>query len=170
LLEAARAADRAEMARNHLRLMAESTYDAELRALLADHLRKLGDPAGADRSDVPFATWPELRVLHEEGTVDLQSHTYSHTMMFVGERVIDFVTPAFAARSLLSRPLAHDGQESRRLTPADLGAPLYELAFIHDLAAAAAIPPIAILLWMILRRRRANPQPDTGFNSDGRAG
>src|SRR5581483_10007183 len=42
------------------------------------------DAAGADRSAIPFATWPELRALSSEGLVDVQSHTWSHSMMFSG--------------------------------------------------------------------------------------
>jgi predicted Zn-dependent protease len=46
---AAVAAGRTELARKHLRMMADSTYNGELRVLLADHLRKLGDEDGAAR-------------------------------------------------------------------------------------------------------------------------
>jgi tetratricopeptide (TPR) repeat protein len=48
-VEAAMAAGRGDLAKKHLRMMADSTYSEELRALLADHLRKLGDVDGADR-------------------------------------------------------------------------------------------------------------------------
>jgi predicted Zn-dependent protease len=48
-VEAAVAAGRAELARKHLAMMADSTHSPDLRALLAAHLRRLGDPAAADR-------------------------------------------------------------------------------------------------------------------------
>lgn len=48
-VEAAVAAGRTDLARKHLRMMADSTYNHELRALLADHLRKLGDAEAAER-------------------------------------------------------------------------------------------------------------------------
>lgn len=48
-VEAAVAAGRTELAREHLRLMADATYSMDLRALLASHLRRLGDDDGADR-------------------------------------------------------------------------------------------------------------------------
>jgi predicted Zn-dependent protease len=41
-VEAAIAADRTDMARKHLRMMADATYNSDLRALLAAHLRRLG--------------------------------------------------------------------------------------------------------------------------------
>lgn len=47
-VEAAAAAGQSDLARRHLRMMADATYNAELRALLADHLQKLGDPAARD--------------------------------------------------------------------------------------------------------------------------
>jgi tetratricopeptide (TPR) repeat protein len=46
-VEAAISAGRADLAKKHLRMMADATYNEELRALLADHLRKLGDAEGA---------------------------------------------------------------------------------------------------------------------------
>jgi predicted Zn-dependent protease len=46
---AAVAVDRGDMARRHLRMMADSTYDPDLRALLASHLRRLGDTDTAER-------------------------------------------------------------------------------------------------------------------------
>ena len=47
-VETAVSAGEANLARKQIRMMAEATYDAELRALLADHLHKLGDPEGAE--------------------------------------------------------------------------------------------------------------------------
>jgi predicted Zn-dependent protease len=48
-VEAAAGAGRADLARKHLRMMADATYNPELRGLLADHLRKLGDAPAAQR-------------------------------------------------------------------------------------------------------------------------
>jgi predicted Zn-dependent protease len=48
-VEAAIAANRTDMARKHLRMMVDSTYNPDLRALLASHLRRLGDPETAER-------------------------------------------------------------------------------------------------------------------------
>lgn len=46
-VKAAEAAGQQELARKHVRLMASATYSAELRMLLADQLRRLGDADGA---------------------------------------------------------------------------------------------------------------------------
>lgn len=83
------------------------------------------DPAAVDRSHVPFATWPELRALHDSGLVDVQCHTYSHALVFTAPVLVGFVAPEFAARPLLLRPVVSENGRERRLTPADLGAPLY---------------------------------------------
>lgn len=44
-VRASLAAQQGELARSQLRMMIEATHDTELRSLLADHLRTLGDPA-----------------------------------------------------------------------------------------------------------------------------
>ncbi len=48
-VEAAVAADQVDLARKQIRMMAEATYNQELRVLLADHLHKLDDPETAER-------------------------------------------------------------------------------------------------------------------------
>jgi predicted Zn-dependent protease len=66
-VEAAVAAGRTGLARKHLRMMADSTYSSELRALLASHLRRLGDTEGAERimaeSPVPETQREEAEAL-----------------------------------------------------------------------------------------------------------
>jgi hypothetical protein len=83
----------------------------------------LAEQARAD--DDPFVTWPELEALHQSGVFDVQSHTRSHAMIFSGDRVVDFVSPAFAREPLLNRPLI--GRDARRdaVGPDALGTPLY---------------------------------------------
>lgn len=85
-----------------------------------------------DASPCPFVTWPELRALHESGTVDVQSHSWSHSMVFSGDAPETFVSPAFAREPLLNRP--RTSRTSVRteaieplafLSPDLLGAPLY---------------------------------------------
>jgi peptidoglycan/xylan/chitin deacetylase (PgdA/CDA1 family) len=86
-----------------------------------------------DRSAVPFVTWQELEVLHGSGLVDVQSHSWSHSMVFTGRAPESFVTPAFVDEPLLNRPRKADApgvpgtapEHPAFLTPSDLGAPLY---------------------------------------------
>jgi hypothetical protein len=86
---------------------------------------------GADRDasarGSPFATWPELRAMHESGVFDVQSHTRSHAKVFCGSTVTGFVTPAFASEPPLDRPLASANGALRFVEPEALGTPLYLL-------------------------------------------
>jgi peptidoglycan/xylan/chitin deacetylase (PgdA/CDA1 family) len=62
------------------------------------------DAADADRAAQPFVTWAELRALAASGRVDVQSHTWSHSMVFTSDRVVGAVGPAFAAEPRLNHP------------------------------------------------------------------
>ena len=104
------------------------------------------DPAAADRAANPFATWPELRSLVDSGVIDVQSHTWSHSMVFTGDRILGHVTSAFADEPLLNRPRVDDGTTLSFLSPAEVGAPLFArrsrmsdgLRFYPDLEAPMA--------------------------------
>ncbi|MFQ5768308.1 MAG: polysaccharide deacetylase family protein [Acidobacteriota bacterium] len=43
----------------------------------------------------PVATWPEIRIMHESGVVDFQSHTMYHALVHTSGRVFDFVNPNY---------------------------------------------------------------------------
>ena len=79
---------------------------------------------GCQASD-PFLTWPELRALHASGTIDVQSHTYSHSRIFTSRELVDFVTPRYTETPLLNRPQLAPPPALRFVTDAELGAPLY---------------------------------------------
>lgn len=78
-----------------------------------------------DAGDEPFVSWPELRRLHADGTFDVQSHTRTHSMVFAGPVLVDFVSPAFRRESMLNRPRIDRNGTPRYLDPSALGAPLY---------------------------------------------
>ena len=75
--------------------------------------------------DSPFVTWRELSALHASGTIDVQSHTDSHSRIFASAEVEDFVQPGYDATPLLNRPQRSAPPALAFVTPADLGAPLY---------------------------------------------
>jgi peptidoglycan/xylan/chitin deacetylase (PgdA/CDA1 family) len=85
----------------------------------------IGAPGSEDESNVPFATWPELKALHASGVIDVQSHTLTHAPIFCSSAPVGFVTPAFAREPLLDRPMLSVGAEPEWLAPTALGAPLY---------------------------------------------
>lgn len=84
------------------------------------------DAVAADRAANPFATWPELKALSSSGVVDVQSHTWSHSMIFCGDTVLGQVTADLANEPMLNRPRIDDGTSLEFLTPDQIGAPLYE--------------------------------------------
>jgi hypothetical protein len=73
-----------------------------------------------------FVTWPELRELSSSGFVDVQSHTWSHSMIFCGDRIVDRVTPAWAAEPILNRPRVDRGSSLEFLSPDRPGYPLFD--------------------------------------------
>ncbi|MBI4520108.1 MAG: polysaccharide deacetylase family protein [Gemmatimonadetes bacterium] len=84
-----------------------------------------GPAAHPDPTAPPFVTWPELQALSRSGVIDVQSHSYSHSRIFCHPVPTGFVTPAFADRPPLDRPLVSENGEPAYLSPADLGAPLF---------------------------------------------
>jgi hypothetical protein len=83
------------------------------------------DPIQADRAAQPFVTWPELRALAASGHVDVQSHTWSHSMIFAGSKVIGAVGPGFAEEPSLNRPRLDSDGRLEFLEADRLGYPLF---------------------------------------------
>ncbi len=83
-----------------------------------------GAPPDADRSAIPFCTWPELRAMQSAGCWDIQSHSYAHAMVFCHRACEGFVTPEY-------RPHLHEAPNVGKptkpyfLSARDLGAPLH---------------------------------------------
>jgi len=82
------------------------------------------DAVGADRADRPFVTWPELKALSASGLVDVQSHTWSHSMIFCGDDVIGRVSAQLASEPMLNRPRIDAGRTLEFVTPDRVGFPL----------------------------------------------
>ena len=101
-----------------------------LRATVFAIPGRIGDaPAAPDprRTEDGFVTWSQLREMHASGVVDVQSHTQWHVMIFSSATLAGFVTPSFAAESMLNRPLMSPttGGCPRFLEAEALGAPLF---------------------------------------------
>jgi len=82
------------------------------------------DRSGIDRSEIPFTTWTELRLLHNSGLVDIQAHSWRHAMIYSDARVIDFLKPDQKDHPH-HFPLVDTPYGSRFISPLDLGAPIY---------------------------------------------
>lgn len=53
--------------------------------------------ARIDPDDQAICTWPEIKVMHASGLVDMHSHTYFHKRVFADTKVIDVVRPGCVA-------------------------------------------------------------------------
>ncbi len=106
-----------------------SAYAVALPLLRACGLRAIvfAIPAriAEDGAASPFVSWAQLREMHASGVFDVQSHTRSHAMMFGGDVVVDYVTPAFAGEPLLNRPVTTINGHVDTVGADALGTPLY---------------------------------------------
>jgi peptidoglycan/xylan/chitin deacetylase (PgdA/CDA1 family) len=84
------------------------------------------DVPAADRASNPFVTWPELRALSSSGLIDVQSHTWSHSMIFSGDVVIGRNGSALASEPILNRPRTDNGESLEFLAPDRVGFPLFQ--------------------------------------------
>ncbi len=73
-----------------------------------------GHDPDIDRSGNPFCTWEELKGLHAEGRVDIQSHTWSHAQIFCKEQYLRLILPE-TVLPLLSWPVVNDPGEPLRI-------------------------------------------------------
>lgn len=54
-----------------------------------DEILSLGGP------DSALATWPEIKMMHESGVIDFQSHTMYHALVFTSNNIFDFINPKY---------------------------------------------------------------------------
>lgn len=99
-------------------------YPIPGRVADANGVRPLG-PAVRGVTD-GFMTWPEIRSLHAEGLVDVQSHTWLHARVFTSAMPVDFVRPGYEHGPPLNRPLVATEPEPAFVDPTELGTPLFE--------------------------------------------
>lgn len=83
------------------------------------------DAEAADRSDTPFATWPELLALSNSGRVDVQSHTFSHAMIFTDRNLLGVVDPRFAEEPWILYPRINAHGAATFLKPTQYGHPIF---------------------------------------------
>jgi Polysaccharide deacetylase len=83
------------------------------------------DAASADRAENPFVTWAELRALSAGGRVDVQSHTWSHSMIFAGRGATGVVAPHFDREPPILHPRLNSGRAAEFLTSSRLGHPVF---------------------------------------------
>lgn len=97
---------------------------AATRPTIADGLSD-ADADAADRADNPFVTWPELRALAASRRIDVQSHTWSHSMIFTTAEVIDVAGREFTREPQIIHPRLNATAPPEFLAPSRLGFPLF---------------------------------------------
>jgi peptidoglycan/xylan/chitin deacetylase (PgdA/CDA1 family) len=70
----------------------------QTRATLEEVLKQqasLEDVVSLGHGDSAFATWAEIKVMHESGVIDFQSHTMYHSLVFASDKIFDFMNPDY---------------------------------------------------------------------------
>ena len=73
-----------------------------------------------------YINWDKAREMHEAGIVDFQSHSYSHAMIPVSDKVKDFFHPAMLQTSPKEWPTLECGSGIPIQKTPELGCPIYE--------------------------------------------
>ena len=50
---------------------------------------------GISKNEHALATWEEIKIMHESGVIDFQSHTMNHALVPVSDEITDFVHPGY---------------------------------------------------------------------------
>lgn len=83
-----------------------------------------GHDPDVDHSERPFASWPELRCLSDEGIIDIQSNSWSHAKIFSHDKFLRLIEPEtripFLSWPLISEP----GEPLHFLSPTHVFHPL----------------------------------------------
>jgi hypothetical protein len=75
-----------------------SENDHRVRPTLEDYWRgkaSLGEIMTLGRGNSALATWAEIKIMHESGVIDFQSHTMYHSLVFTSHEIFDFINPGF---------------------------------------------------------------------------
>jgi hypothetical protein len=96
-------------------------YECKSVGFLVPHY--LREEAGTS-GEPGWLSWGQARELQASGVMDLESHSYSHSNVFVGAELVDFCHPGFERNPLgMDTPWVQvDGQRTNRLR---WGTPIY---------------------------------------------
>lgn len=118
-------------------------YDHKIISFILPGLMKEGEGVGATIDDVvseqdkidlsnrdfsnePLCNWREVKVMHESGLVDFQSHGMNHALISISPKIVDFIHPDYDTYySNIHIPMYRDahGNDTREKV---LGHPVYE--------------------------------------------
>jgi hypothetical protein len=55
----------------------------------------LGEIVSLGGEDPKLSTWEEIKIMHESGVIDFQSHTMYHSLVFTSNKIFDFIHPDY---------------------------------------------------------------------------
>ena len=114
---------------SRVRNLPESRYYPNLEDVWAGRAT-LEEITNRDNGDEPFASWEEIRIMHESGVIDFQSHTLDHSSIFISSTIEDFIGNASFSRSRLFKYamfIRRDLNQAEYNMP-ELGTPVYTSA------------------------------------------
>ena len=87
---------------------------------------KLEEITRREKSMQPLCTWQEIRKMDEDGSIDFQSHSMYHSLIFTSPVIEDFIHPGFDFHSMnLNVPIFRDNGTENILRNAEPGMPVY---------------------------------------------
>ena len=72
--------------------------DTQIRPNLDDVWQgnaSISDVMGIRKNESALCSWEEIKIMHESGVIDFQSHTMTHGLVPVSDEIIDFINPHF---------------------------------------------------------------------------
>ena len=78
----------------------------------------------------PLCTWRELSIMNDSGVVDIQSHSFTHSRIFVSTTLTDFINPNFDPWFFknVNIPISRTDSVEKPLRQFRLGMPIYKFA------------------------------------------
>jgi Polysaccharide deacetylase len=73
-------------------------------------------------------TWQQVAEMHSSGVIDIESHSLSHSSIFISEEIIDFFRGHSKASPPWEMPIVRRDGQDRTMTASDLGAPVFRSA------------------------------------------
>lgn len=73
-----------------------------------------------------YCTWQEIREMAKEGTIEFQSHTMYHSLIFTSPKIVDFLNPSFDSYVGNHQvPIVRNNGLDNWNQPVSLGMPIY---------------------------------------------
>lgn len=85
------------------------------------------DLSNRDYSNQPLCNWNEIKLMHDSGLVDFQSHGMNHALISTSSKIIDFIHPGYDAYHYgnIHIPMYRDAEDSDTRKKV-LGHPVYQ--------------------------------------------